>query len=93
MLAVSRSTAFLALGPALGVLLIALVVAGNSGPGAFVFSLVVAAGLAVVAPVLQLVLRRVGRLKNRPGLRFAIAAGAVVLAMFAVASAALFNQW
>jgi hypothetical protein len=88
-----RDRWFLACGPLLGLSLVLLAVLGNSGPGFFVFSLVGALGLVVVAPLVQLVLVRVRRLDACPGLRAALGVGTVALALSLVSAAAVFNQW
>jgi multisubunit Na+/H+ antiporter MnhG subunit len=89
----SKAAVFLTLGPAVGISLIALAVAGNSGPGFFIFPLVAAAFLVFLTPLLQLVLSRASRLKNRPGVTFALALGIVILGWFALSGVAVFNQW
>jgi hypothetical protein len=83
----------LASGPLLGLAFVLLAVLGDSGPGFFVFSLVAAAGLVVVAPLVQVALARIPRLYGRPGVRSAIALATVALALVLLSAAAVFNQW
>ena len=89
----ARDRFFLASGPFLGLSLVGLSVLGNSGPGFFLLSLAAACLLTVVAPLVQVALRGIPRIRERPGLRAAIALVSACLLITLIGTAEVFNQW
>jgi hypothetical protein len=88
-----RDTISWVLGPALGVLLIAASIVGNSGPGFFLLALVAGVFFTILVPIMQLGVRRTAMFAERPIAAFLIALAVALGALLLVSGAAIFNQW
>jgi hypothetical protein len=89
----TRGTLLLFAGPALGISMVGLAILGNSGPGFLFFALAAAAGFVLIAPLIQLLLHRTASFGQRPGTALVFALAVVILGLFVISGASLFNQW
>jgi hypothetical protein len=80
-------------GPLVGAALVALSIVGNSGPGFFLLSLAALAAFGIFAPLLQMALRRNRFFEHRPGVACSASLAAVLLAVLAIGTLSVFNQW
>lgn len=81
------------LGPVLGIGLVLLAIAGNSGPGFFLLTLVALPVLGLVVPSVQLVLRRSAWFSSRPIAGLSLALAGALGTIVAVSTLPVFNQW
>lgn len=82
-----------ACGPLFAILLMAMSIFGNSGPGFFLFALVAAVLFALVAPIVQAGLRRTRKFSRRPIAAAAVSICFVLTPLVLISGMAIFNQW
>lgn len=80
-------------GPFVGILLVAISLIGNSGPGFFLFSLMAAGIFTIVMPAVQYTVRRLRRFADHPIISAFIGFSVVAVFMLLLSSAVVFNQW